>query len=198
MFTQGKVNDGLIRASDVGRNVEEVPPAFFGLEQKKSPMCSLTSTRLNGKPDVLVRQFSNDAPPKDEIKYAQLIALYANASDASAAYDQLKRKATTCPPKQHVPVRRISKHSMLLSHDDTWKTSEDVVAGWTHLRGTETHVEPASVTKYNVYHFLYDYAHLGNAVVVTVYWERSDPKVSADPIYARATKILTHQLQRFG
>jgi hypothetical protein len=45
---------------------------------------------------------------------------------------------------------------------------------------------------------LYDYALRGNLIVATMYYERTEPRQSGDPVVKRATEVLTKQLRRLG
>ncbi|KAB2341287.1 hypothetical protein [Actinomadura rudentiformis] len=178
--------------------MRQIDIGLDSLQKKQAPMCSLSGTRLPGRYGAAVRQFSNTISGKGEIKYAQLIARYTDAQGAATAYEVLRKAARSCPPKRHVPPKRLNENFTLFEHDDTWKVTEGNLAGWAHLRGFEQHVEPPSQTKFNVYYFIYDYAHRGNVVTATLYWERTEPKKSGDPIAQRATELLTRQLQKIG
>ncbi|REE96010.1 hypothetical protein DFJ69_1430 [Thermomonospora umbrina] len=115
-----------------------------------------------------------------------------------SAFTALRSRANSCPQQQKVPAKKKSgTDSTFYPHDDTWKVTENPIAGWSHFRGFEKHVEPR-VMKYNVYFLIYDYAVRGNLVVASLYWERNEPGESGDPIAERATELLTRQLRKFG
>ncbi|WP_169807824.1 hypothetical protein [Actinomadura hibisca] len=197
-YTVAKIKSALLAPKEMGKDVSEIDVALTSLKERKAPMCSLSSAKLSGSPDVAVRQFKNSERGGDEIKYGQLFARYESPADASTAYTALKATAQKCPAKKHVPQKKIRKNFVLLSHDDTWQVSDEKLGEWEHFRGLEKHTEPSSQTKFNVYHFMYDYALSGNLVVSTLYWERTAPGKSADPIAQRATKLLKKQLQKLG
>ncbi|MEW2352582.1 hypothetical protein [Spirillospora sp. NPDC029432] len=197
-FTFENLRAALLPAKEVGADQREIPVALESLKERGIPMCSLSSIQLTGDPETMNRQFTNPAKGKDEVKYAQSIARFKSPAEASKAYAKVQQKARSCPAKQSVPQKRIRTNYVLLAHDDTWKVSEGSLVGWTHLRGTEKHVEPPSQTKYNVYHFMYDYALRGNIIVSSLYWERTEPKKSGEPVAKRATEVLTKQLRKIG
>ncbi|GAA3943757.1 hypothetical protein GCM10023085_27130 [Actinomadura viridis] len=168
------------------------------LKERQVPLCSLSGGNLEGKPTITTRQYSNKKQGADEIKYAQLLARYDDGNAAKDAFQALRSKIEACPAKRSVPAKRVRKNVLLLAHEDTWKSAENNTGGWTHLRGVEEQTYAATATKFNVLHFVYDYALRGNIIIATVYWERAEPKTSTDPAARRATEVLTKQLQKFG
>lgn len=198
-YSADQVKSRLLTAGEVGNGVHEAPVEFLPFKDRKAPSCSLSGVSLPAKPELTFQQFSNRTrKASEEVKYAQLVARYESATDATKGYERLKAKARSCPAKQHVPPRKIRENFTLFPHDDTWKTSEDTVAGWQHLRGLEKQVIPRGYTKHNVLHYMYDYALRGNLVVATAYWERTEPDESGTPIAERATELLNKQLRKFG
>jgi hypothetical protein len=197
-FTAEHVRASLIEAKEVGPQVKQISPVADFLEDNRVPMCSLTGIKLPGQPRLAVRQFTNPAKGKGEIKYAQVVAYYGDRTAASNAYMMVQKKARSCPPKQHVPAKKIRNNFTLFPHDDTWKITEGTLGGWTHIRGSEKHVEPPSLTKYNVYHLTYDYNLRGNVFIASLYYERTEPKESGEPVAGRATGVLTKQLRKIG
>ena len=197
-YTPEHLRASLIRAADVGPRVEEIATIADFLKDDRVPMCSLSGFKLPGKPRLATRQFTNPAKGKGEIKYAQVIAYYPDATAASNAYQAVRQKAYSCPTKQHVAAKRIRKNFTLFPHDDTWKVTEGSLEGWTHVRGSEKHVEPPSLTKYNVYHLTYDYNLRGNVLIASLYYERTEPDQPGEPIAKRATEVLTKQLRKIG
>lgn len=193
-----QIKAALISPKEVGGDVQEVQVALESMARSRAPMCSLTDAKIANNPKIAARQFQNPQNGKGEIKYAQLFALFKSSTEAASTYKELLDKARSCPAKQHVDARKIKKNFILLSHNDSWRVTETPVAGWTHFRGVEEHVEPPSETKYNVYHFMYDYARRGNVIISTLYWEPTEPKGSADPIIKRADEVLSKQLQKIG
>lgn len=117
---------------------------------------------------------------------------------AIKVFKELRKKAYSCPPKQHIRPKQIRKNFTLFAHDDTWTLSANKISGWGHFRGFEKHIEPPSQTKFNVYYLMYDYAQRNNIVISTIYWERTDPGKSGNSIAKRATSILIKQLQKIG
>ncbi|MFI6517268.1 hypothetical protein ACIBF1_17060 [Spirillospora sp. NPDC050679] len=197
-FTAEHVRQSLITPKDIGPKVKQIPTVSDFLKDRQAPMCSLTGAKLPGSPKTAARQFTNSIQKKGGVNYLQLIAHYDEAPSASTAFATLTKKARSCPKKQHVAPKRIRKNFTLFAHDDTWRTSEGTLDGWSHLRGYEKHVEPPSQTKDNVYYFSYDYAVRGNVLVTTLYSERTGPKDSGDPSYKRSLDLLTKQLQKIG
>jgi hypothetical protein len=74
--------------------------------------------------------------------------------------------------------------------------THDTIGDWDHLRGFETHVEPPSSSRYNVFYDVYDDVHNGNLVVASLYWERIEPTMTPGTLIARrATRVLRKQLE---
>ncbi|MFB4312775.1 hypothetical protein [Actinomadura sp. 21ATH] len=197
-YTAAQVERGLLAPAEIGSGVEQIRTVADVLKNGGVPICSLSAGKLDGSPQVTSRQFSNKADAKDEVKYTQVIARYDTPSNATAAFEALKTKAESCPPKQHVAPRKVRENFTVYAHDDTWKLNEDRILDWRRIRGTEQQKYSASTTKYNIFHVFYDYAVQGNLIVATMYYERTEPKKSGDPIAKRATEVLTRQLQRFA
>jgi hypothetical protein len=72
--------------------------------------------------------------------YAQLIAVYSDASSASQAYETIRNKVNSCPKKEHVASRKLSNNKVTIEHDNTWTVTEENLVGWTHTRGFQKHV----------------------------------------------------------
>ncbi|XVQ12693.1 hypothetical protein ACQP1W_09095 [Spirillospora sp. CA-255316] len=197
-YPAAQVKAGLLSPQEIGRSIREIPAAIESLQHRQVPMCSLSGVKLQGDPELTIRQYTNPAKGSGEVKYAQLVARYGDAQKAGSAFRELRQRATSCPPKKHVPAKKVRENFVIFAHEDTWKTSEGTIAGWQYLRGAEQQTYPASASKVNVLHLMHDYAVRGNVVVATVYWERTEPKKSGEPIARRATELLTKQLQKFG
>lgn len=198
-YSVDQVKDRLLTAREVGDGIHDAPVEFLPFKDRKAPSCSLSGVSLPAGPELIFRQYSNRTrKAREEIKYAQLIARFDDHTGAAKAYDKLRKRARSCPTKQHVPPKKIKDNFTLFPHDDTWRTSEDTIAGWQHLRGLEKQVIPRGYTKHNVLHYMYDYALRGNVVIATAYWERTEPDESGDPAARRATEVLTRQLRKFG
>jgi hypothetical protein len=197
-YSPEQVKAAPLAPKDVGKDIRETTAAVEALKERRAPMCSLTGVALDGDPEMHIRQYANSAQGSEEIRYAQLVARYDESGAAGQSFSKLEKLARSCPARRHVPAKKIRENFTLFAHDDTWKVTADTVAGWRRIRGTEQQTYPASASKFNVLHFMYDYAVRGNVVVATVYWERTEPKKSGEPIARRATELLTKQLQKFG
>ncbi|WP_182705486.1 hypothetical protein [Thermomonospora cellulosilytica] len=198
-YTAEHVRARLLTPEEVGKEIFSAPVEFLPFKSKKAPSCSLSEVKLPGDPELIFRQFANRTRrAADEVRYAQLIARFPSPAGAAEAYTTLRQKARSCPAKQHVPPRRVRKNFTLFPHDDTWRVNEDSLMGWQHLRGLERQVIPRNYTKYNVLHYMYDYAVRGNLLIATAYWERTEPDGSGEPTAGRATEILTKQLRKLG
>jgi len=198
-YSSAQVKARLLTADEIGNGMREVSPEFLPFQKRKAPSCSLSGISLPSDPELIFRQYSNRARhARDEVKYAQLTARFDRPADATKAYNQLKKKAYSCPSKQYVPPRRVRKNYTLFPHNDTWKVSEGTLLNWSHLRGSEKQVIPRRYTKHNVLYYTYDYALRGNLVIATAYWERAEPGQSGSPAAQRATEILKKQLKKFG
>jgi len=197
-YSLEQIKANLIPPSAIAERMREIRVVLEGLKDKKVPSCSLSGVKLPNDPDIITRQFTRQAQPRDEIRYAQIIARYNSPQDAESAFQKIHKKANSCPPKRHFPPKRIDQKTYSFAHDDTWKVEEGEISGWRHLRGYERQVVPPSQTRYNVFYVMYDYAVRGNVVLGTLYMERTEPGESGKPIAKRATNILAKQLQKFG
>jgi len=197
-YSSEHIRRNLIPANKIANNLRKIKVIFQGAKDGNATSCSLSSVKFPGEPEVIARQFIKSGHPPTETHYVQLIARYENAQGADSAFQRIRSKSRSCPPKQNVPAKRTERGTTMLPHKDTWKTEEGMVSGWRHLRGHEQRVFPRSMTKYNVYFTMYDYAVRGNVIVCTYYSERREPGESGGPIAKRATEILTEQLQMFG
>ncbi|MFP3961397.1 hypothetical protein SMC26_03620 [Actinomadura fulvescens] len=198
-YDAAKVREALLKPGEIGKGLREVQVSLLPLQDKQIPICSLGGAKVDGEPRITIRQFTDRKSSTSRTNYSQLVAHYDDSAAASQAFAKVKTKATACPAKKRVNAKRIpGKRVVLFSHDDTWKTSGDSVEGWTHLRGFERQLYSASQTTENVLFFVYDYAVRGNVLVTTVYWERTKPSKSGEPVAARAMEILTKQLRKIG
>ncbi|MFC4911208.1 hypothetical protein [Actinomadura gamaensis] len=198
VYTQAKVGAAMLTPKEIGGDVSRIQVAVDALKREQFPSCSLGALKLPGSPKLAIRQYTNSAKGKGEVKYAQAFALYDDAASATSAFDFVKSKVTACPAKHHTPKRPLTENTFILPHDDTWKAAQDTVGQWTHVRGTEQELFSRDVSKYNLFHYFYDYVQRGNLVISTLYWERTEPKGSPDPIGQRATALLTKQLGKLG
>jgi hypothetical protein len=198
LYTAEQVKRGLLAPGEIGSGIREIRTVADVLKDGSAPICSLTATGLEGDPQITTRQFTSRASGKDEVKYTSVLARYDTAEAATASYEALKKKARACPAKRRVPAKKIREDFTLYAHDDTWKVSEDTLAGWNRLRGTEQQEYSSSTTEYNIFHVMYDYAARGNLVLATMYYERTEPKQSGEPVAERATGVLTKQLRKIG
>jgi hypothetical protein len=162
--------------------MRERPARVQGLEEGEAPSCYLSSIELPGSPELVIRQFTTPD---------------GNTS-ATGAYEAIKSKTKKCPAKNRTKSRKLPNNRVTLAHDDTWKVTEDQLSGWRHIRGIEKNVYPPSTSIINVYHIYFDYAVRGNVVIASVYWQRTKPSQSSEPIEKKATEVLTKQLQKIG
>ncbi|ACY96723.1 hypothetical protein Tcur_1138 [Thermomonospora curvata DSM 43183] len=192
------IKENLIPPKEVTEGLREIKVKFLGVKEGKVASCSMSEVELPGEPEVITRQFIKSGHPPTETHYIQLIARYNAPQGAHKAFQKIQIKARSCPPKQDVPPRRTTEGTTILPHKDTWQTKEGTIEGWQYLRGHERREVPRSMTRYNVYFMMYDYAVRGNVLVCTYYSERREPGKSGDPIAKRATEILTKQLKMFN
>jgi len=162
------------------------------------PSCSASSVRLSGKPQTIGRQLETAKRGYTGTHFIQLIAIYPTADEAAGAMAKLRAKAKACPAKRHFPAKRLGKRRFSIAHTDTWTVTEGAIAGWTHIRGFEKHVEPPRTSRFNVFYDVYDYAIRGNVIVSSLYWERVKPTIPGQRIAQKATRVLTKQLQKIG
>ncbi|MCP2336598.1 hypothetical protein [Actinomadura rupiterrae] len=197
-YAQAQVSAALLTPKEIGGDISRIELAVDALKHDQFPSCSLSSLKLPGAPKLALRQYTNSAKGKGEVKYAQAFALYGDATSAASAFDFIKSKSMACPAKHHTPKRPLTEDTFILPHEDIWKATQDTVGQWAHVRGTEQELFSRDVSKYNLFHYFYDYTQRGNLVIGTLYWERTEPKGSPDPIAQRATALLTKQLNKLG
>jgi hypothetical protein len=197
-FGVDHVRTSLLPPKDVASGVKPQAPTYPGLTEAAVPGCSASSIALPGRPKTLGRQLETEKRGYTGTHYIQLVAVYPDADAASGAMARVRTKAKACPAKRHFPGKRLGEKRFSIEHTDTWTVTEDVIAGWTHIRGFEKHVEPPSTSKYNVFYDVYDYAVRGNVVMASLYWERVKPTVQGQQIAKEATTVLTKQLQEIG
>ncbi|MGK5553315.1 hypothetical protein ACSNOI_17020 [Actinomadura kijaniata] len=197
-YTAEQVKQRMIATKEVSPKARETSVVLDELKDDRALICSMTGFKFPGDPSIVKRQIVNPSKGQDQFQYAQIFALYNNKAAADSAYSALQKKAESCPSKRRVPPKKVRENFTILGHQDTWKAREEPINGWTRLRGVEQQVVPPTATKFNVYHFMYDYAVRGNLVVATMYVERREPKKPADPVAERATELLTKQLQKLG
>src|SRR5690606_26988012 len=107
-YSAQQVEARLLSAREIGDDVIQSAVRFVPLLERKAPMCSLSGVTLPGNPKLIIRQFGNSAKPKDEVRYAQLVALYPDSGQARAGFEEIRKKVHACPKEQHVPPRRIN------------------------------------------------------------------------------------------
>ncbi|WP_147341048.1 hypothetical protein [Actinomadura logoneensis] len=197
-FNRSQVNAALLKADDIRSGIKQIPVVLDQVRENKLPLCSLTGMKLPGTPQLITRQFTNKVLGKDQFQYTQLVALYADAGAASAAFSTVTQALGKCPAKHHAPPRQLANNRTVLAHDDTWKSSNTAIGQWPHVQAIEQQTVSPDATKYNAYHFIYDYAWRGNLMFASVYVQRTAPKDSTAPIIQQASGILQKQLGKFG
>jgi hypothetical protein len=197
-FTPQHVKSSLIGAKDIASNVSSEPLFVAGLTQQAAPSCSDSYIDLPGKPKITAREFANRTDIYTGMHYAQLVAVYADPASANQAYGVIHTKVDACPKKEHVPGKKLPNNKFTIEHDNTWTVTDEPVAGWTHVRGFQKHVEPHSTSIYNVFYLVYDYATRGNVVLTSLYVQRGKPSLAGDSVGKKATALLAKQLQKIG
>jgi hypothetical protein len=182
----------------VAGDVKPEAPTFPGLTEAGVPGCSASTVGLPGQPKTVGRQLETSKRGFTGTHYIELIAVYPDAAAAAAAMAKVRAKAKACPAKRRFPAKRLGNRQVSIEHTDTWTVTEDSVAGWTHVRGFEKHVEPPRTSKFNIFYDVYDYAVRGNVVLGSLYWERVRPSIPGDRIADQATTVLTKQLTAIG
>jgi hypothetical protein len=160
--------------------------------------CSASRVRLPGEPKTIKGLFGAPGHLLKGANYATYVAVYADETAAFAAFDVIKTAAAKCSAKKVIPSKTLSEHRFTLAHTDTWSVSTDSVAGWMHLRGTETDTYSAGIGVYSTSRLIHDYALRGNVVFTSLYWQRLPPKKSSAPIAKKATEFFSKQLEKAG
>lgn len=192
------VRTSLLEPAEIASDLKAQPPTFPGLTEAAAPSCSVSSISLPGSPKTIGRQLGTSSKGYTGAHYIELVAVYPGATAAAEATKTIRTQVKGCPAKRQFPQKRLGGRRFALEHTDTWVVTEDLIGGWTHIRGFEQHVEPPSSSIYNVFYDVYDYAIRGNVVLTSLYWERVKPSVSGDTIAKKATAILTRQLPKIG
>lgn len=198
VLSTGHVRASLLPAREVAPDVQPRALTFPGLTRAAVPGCSASAISLPGQPETIGRQLEASPRGYGGTHYIQLIAVYPDTPAASRAIAKVRAAAAACPARRHFPARRLGRRRFAVEHTDTWTVTEDTVAGWSHVRGFEKHVDPPSTSRLNVFCDVYDYAARGNILVATLYWERVKPTTPLQPIAGNATAVLTRQLQKIG
>lgn len=198
-YTALKLKSFLLTAGDISSKVTRQPVNIPGLKQRQIAICSVTPVTLPGDPQLVTHQFGNPDSRYTGANYFQRVAIYTDAASAMKAFQTVQARIRKCPAKHHVPAKPVAgTKAVLLEHDDTWKSTSDVLRGWTHTNGFEKHVEPPSSSIINVFYISYDYAVRGNVLLTSFYYERVKPSAAGAPIARRSSAVLAKQLTKIG
>jgi len=197
-YTKKQIEDSLLKESDLGKKWTQNEVRVVEFQKGDLRGCSLSSIDLPGTPEIVTRKYNEPDSKRYGANYAQLVAIYPDAAQASAAFEKVRKKVLSCPPKKSVPIKHLPDRKFLYPHEDTWKVTESEISGWKHIRGLEKAVYPSYMSIINVYHTPIDYALKGNAIFSSLYWQRTTPKESGEPIKEKASEFLEKQLNRFG
>jgi hypothetical protein len=197
-YTAQHVTSSLLTAHEIGSGTRSTPLSIRGLGKKSVPSCADSRITLQGSPSTAAHQFGPPDPRYTGQNFAELAAVYPDATSAASAFAVIRSKVAACPGRQHVPARRLSGDQATPAYDATWKTTMDGPSGWQHVQGFEKRTFPPSTSIIGVYYEAYDYALRGNAVIASIYWKRVKPSASGDPIAKQATALLTKQLTKIG
>jgi hypothetical protein len=191
------VRKSLIAAKDVSSSVTPRKPDVPGFKDAAVAICVVTPQSLPGSPSITVQQFNNDQNLLLGLNYDELAAVYSDGASALKAYTVIKTKVKACPAKRRVAPKQVNQNKVQISFEHTWTSSEDVISGWSHLRGIEKDVHSADTTN-NVTYIVYDFATRGNVVLASLFWQKVSPKKSFDSFAKQATDILNKQLAKIG
>lgn len=196
-YTAAQVTASLPTARQIGPRVARITPDIPAFRRNAVPSCSLSVIEPSGHPSVTVREFS---PGQYKgTNFGQTVLTYPDAATAAAMFATIRAKTAACPAKRHIVQKTVAGgRRFVVTHDDTWRTAQDTVLGWAHVRGTEKDVYPPSSSIINVILFAYDYARRGNVVIASMYWERVKPSASETAVAGQATRLLTAQLRKLG
>lgn len=196
-YAAGRVKAALLSPRQIDPNIGPIPLSTPALKRHAVPSCSLSVIAPSGATDVTVREFS---PGHYEgTNFGQAAVTYPDAAGAAAMFATIRAKTAACPAKRHIAQKTLAGgRKFVVTHDDSWRTTQDTVLGWTHVRGFEKDVYPPSSSVINVILIAYDYVRRGNVVIASMYWKRVKPKASETAIADQATRLLTDQLKRLG
>ncbi|GAB3279371.1 hypothetical protein GCM10027589_05880 [Actinocorallia lasiicapitis] len=133
--------------------------------------------------------------------HAELFLLYSDATNASDAFSELREKVNKCKKKiivKRTPLPDSDNKRFDAGFDSEWSDNDKPVAKWTRIGGFQKADFADYFGKYNVVYTAFDYALRGNLVVVSLYWEGTEPAKSGAPIAKRAEALLVKQLERLG
>ncbi|MFI0353464.1 hypothetical protein [Actinomadura sp. 9N407] len=105
-YTEKQVEKGLLTPGEISPKVKEISTVAEVLKNGGVPICSLAAAKLPGNAHITSRQFNSKESGKGDIQYTQVLALYDTPPTAMAAFEALKKKANSCPPKQNVPPKK--------------------------------------------------------------------------------------------
>ena len=196
-YPAGRVRSALLTARQIDPRIRRIAPATPALKRHAVPSCSLSVIEPSGDPVVTVREYASSR--YTGANFGQAALSYPDAGAAAAMFAVIRAKTSACPPKRHVAQKTLEGgRKFVITHDDTWRTSQDTVLGWAHVRGLEKDVYPPSSTVINVIIIAYDYVQRGNVVLASMYWKRVGPGTSDGAVADQATRLLTAQLNRLG
>jgi hypothetical protein len=197
-YTAQHMKSSLLTAHDIGSGTRSTSLTIVGFNRSAVPSCADSIIKLPGRPSTAAHQYGPPDPRYTGENYAVLGAVYPDATSAASAFAGMRSKVSACPGKQHVRSKKVGANQATLPYDQTWRTTTDSTAGWTHVRSFEKRTYSPSVSVINVEYQAYDYALHGNAVIASLYWKRVKPSASGDPVAKQATALLTKQLAKFG
>lgn len=196
-YAAGRVTSSLLTARQIDPRIGPVALTTPALKRHAVPSCSLSVIEPSGDPAVTVREFASSR--YTGANYGQAALTYRDAGAAAAMFAAIRAKTAACPAKRHVAQKTLAGgRKFVITHDDTWRTGQDTVLGWAHVRGLEKDVYPPSSTVINVIIIAYDYIQRGNVVLASMYWKRVKPGASENVVADQATRLLTAQLNRLG
>lgn len=197
-YAPDHVKSSLLTARDVDSRTHNARVTLVGLGKNSVTSCADSSIKLPSGADTVVRQFDPSDSRSSAPTYATLAAVYPDATSAATALALIRSKISACPAKQHVKSKRLKGKQFTLPYDETWKTTTDSVAGWTHIRAFEKLIYSASASIINIIYEVHDYAIRGNTVLATAYLKRVKPSADEGTIARQATALLTKQLTKIA
>lgn len=199
-FTVEQVRSALLEKEDFPKGWRTIPADDQrpSLQESKYEFCGQSKAKVPGDPEILKQQFAGKDNRISGASWAQLVLVYPTPQDATEAFEAMRERAADCPAKKIHPRRTLEAHRAIEQHSDTWKLTEDAIAGWTHARGLERADYPDWLSDYNVILTAYDYSAYGNVIISSAYWQGVKPEDSGKNFAEDAASVLTKQLERIG
>jgi hypothetical protein len=196
VYESARLKSSLLPPADIGAKVRRQRTGLPALGDRSVPTCADKGVELSKAQWVSVRQFSDTRSPYGT-RYARYVGTFSDPASTEREFEKIRTAAKKCPAKGHVAAKQLAGNQNQPGYDYMWTTTEDSLSGWSRLRALYKKTI-AGAGKSDTLSFVTDYLTYGNALVVSIYWERLPPGGSESSVDKKATEVLTKQLQKIG